>query len=404
MQLLQRFWQSPALLVMPFILLVSAAASAATSIPALRHAVYGPEERLFVLSTLDKNARLAGKTNDAKSVVILSSSLGIYSAAMTDALKYKEPDLSTIDFMKYSKFRVLDDKFAELGKVKTRTLNLSNSAMMISEQALMLKELLRQGCKPDLVILEIAPRDFLDHYTAAYHRSRLSQILMIRQSPLSWDFGSSASDNLNRLLAKIWGYYSQRVEFRDYLVQAVCEYFDRASSLYGAQARMAEAKLRDVPVPMPEADADAEKPDSTAGNARLGAVVEAAPSAYVLKKSLSDYRGRYLPIDNDRWKLELDALGDFCDFAQKTGVPTLIVGMPLPAVNREILPKTFLAQYSAGLNELLAKYSEIQYLDLLDSSDFQLEDFIDSCHLRGQGGAKLAGSIAKAKSGKGKGL
>lgn len=127
MQLLQRFWQSPALLVMPFILLVSAAASAATSIPALRHAVYGPEERLFVLSTLDKNARLAGKTNDAKSVVILSSSLGIYSAAMTDALKYKEPDLSTIDFMKYSKFRVLDDKFAELGKVKTRTLNLSIS-------------------------------------------------------------------------------------------------------------------------------------------------------------------------------------------------------------------------------------------------------------------------------------
>lgn len=393
MHMARRVWQSPALLVLPFILLVSAAASAATSNPALRQAVYGPEERLFVLSTLDV-VKNASTTDDAKSVVILSSSLGIYSAAMTDALKYKEPDLSTIDFMKYSKFRVLDDKFAELGKVKTRTLNLSNSAMMISEQVLMLKELLRQGCKPDLVILEIAPRDFLDHYTAAYHRSRLSQILMIRQSPLSWDFGSSASDNLNRLLAKIWGYYSQRVEFRDYLVQAVCEYFDRASSLYGAQARMAEAKLRDVPVPMPEADADSEKPDSTAANARLGAVVEAPPSAYVLKKSLSDYRGRYLPIDNDRWTLEIAALEDFCQVARRASLPVLVVGMPLPEVNRSILPEKFAVEHRMKLRDTLKRFSNITYLDLYASTDFELSDFIDSCHLRGLGGGKLADRLA----------
>lgn len=395
MQLLQRFWQSPALLVMPFILLVSAAASAATSIPALRHAVYGPEERLFVLSTLDKNAKSAGKADGAKSVVILSSSLGIYSAAMTDALKYKEPDLSTIDFMKYSKFRVLDDKFAEIGKVKTRTLNLSNSAMMISEQALMLKELLRQGCKPDLVILEIAPRDFLDHYTAAYHRSRLSQILMIRQSPLSWDFGSSASDNLNRLLAKVWGYYSQRVEFRDYLVQAVCEYFDRASSLYGAQVRMAEAKIRDVPVPEKEPDAAAEMPDATAGNAWLGAVVEAPPSAYVLKKSLSDYRGRYLPIDRNRWKLELGAFDDLCNTAKANDLTLLVIGMPLPASNRALLPADFLTVYLSEIGHKVKGERKFKYFNLLDSPIFKSDDFIDSSHLRGQGGAKLVQEITQ---------
>lgn len=394
MHMARRVWQSPALLVLPFILLLSAAASAATSIPALRHAVYGPEERLFVLSTLDKNVKNISTADDAKSVVILSSSLGIYSAAMTDALKYNEPDLSKIDFMKYSKFKVLDDKFADIGKVKTRTLNLSNSAMMISEQALMLKELLRQGARPDLVILEIAPRDFLDHYTAAYHRSRLSQILMIRQSALAWDYKASAADNLNRLMAKIWGYYSQRVEFRDYLVQAACEYFDRASSLYGAQVRMAEAKTRDVPVLQKEPDVATEKPDATAGNARLGAVVEAPPSAYVLKKSLSDYRGRYLPIDKDRWKLELEALDDFCKVANGSNVPVLIVGMPLPDINRELLPKGFVVEYKTSVQDTLRKFSNISYLDLFASPEFQLSDFIDTCHLRGLGGNKLADRLA----------
>jgi hypothetical protein len=356
----------------------------------LKQVVLGPEERLFVLETLDnaKHKHVASGSS-ARRLVVLSSSLGIHAASMSDALRFGIPRLDNMDYMKYSKWRVLDEECKKKG-LNFNTLNLSNSAMMISEQNLLLNELLRKGFHPDLIILELAPRDFIDHYTAGFHRSRLAQILQIRQSSLNWHLKETTSENIERLLSKVWSYYSQRVEIRDYIIQQVCVFFDRAPSLFSAQQLIAARSKRNL-VKMEEriVKTDSALENRLTDNMSLGHVREAPVTPTIMKRSLSDYNGRYLPVDKVRFKQEMQSLNQLLLSAFQNKISVLVVEMPLTSANKSLLPKDFVKDYQEQLNSAIRKFPNAEHIDLFTSNLFVDDDFTDSCHLRGVGGAKL---------------
>jgi len=390
-----RCLNSTTLLVLPCIALFNVISWAAVEFTPIKTDILGPADRLIVLRKLDSwnsghTERQNNKALSEKSIVFISSSLGIAAANMADYEMYGAPDPFSQQATEYSKYKCLDQQISESSGQTTRTVNLSNVAALISEDLLVAKEAVRLHGKPSLMILAIAPRDFLDHYTAAYHRSRLAQILMTRQAATYWNTSKSIQENLDILICKIWPYYSQRVEYRDLLIKMACENFSRSESLFSATKRLENpAQKQTEPSKLEAPKADEKATQST----KPLVLTDDLASEDKLVKFDNDYRGRYLPIDSDRWKLEMESLRSFTQFCNEEKIPLLVVTMPITARNRNLLPPAFLAEHMKAVNEI-AISSSTKFLNLMADERFVPSDFSDTVHLRSDGSKKLAKIIS----------
>lgn len=371
--------------LLPCIVLYTLVCMAAVELTPLKRDILGPSERLIVLRKIDNwyNSKKSPRTDAEKSIVFISSSLGIAAGNLADYKMYGKPSPDSPSTMDYSQFRCLDDQIAETSGQRTKTANFSNSAALISEDLLVAKEAVRLQGKPSLIILAIAPRDFLDHYTAAYHRSRLAQILLIRQAGPSWEMKKSIQENLDKLLCKAWTYYSQRVEFRDLAVAKACELFNRSATLFSAIESKATNESPKAPPERTDEPSSQETPSLTPLILKDNVLPE-----QILVKFDNDYRGRYLPIDTDRWKLEMDSLSQFTQFCRENQIPLLVVAMPITERNRNLLPKDFLTKHMNLVNEKTKKTST-KFLNLMADHRFTSDDFSDTVHLRSTGAVKL---------------
>jgi hypothetical protein len=372
---------------LPYLALLNVISWAAVEFTSIKIDILGPSDRLIVLRKLDawNNNKNNQSNRPEKSIVFISSSLGIAAANMADYQKYGTPNPSAQLAMEYSQYRSLDEQIASTTGHKTQTINFSNVASMISEDLLVAKEAVRLHGKPSLMVLAIAPRDFLDHYTAAYHRSRLAQILITRQAESLWQNGKSNQENLDSLMCKIWPFYSQRVEYRDLLIKIACQSFNRSESLFSATKRLKNT----APTEAAPADLVAERREQRENqSSQTLALSDDIASDDKLVKFDNDYKGRYLPIDTDRWKLEMESLQSFAKFCQDKKIPLLIVTMPITTRNQKLLPSDFLANHMKAVNKI-ATSSSSNFLDLMADQRFSDSDFSDTVHLRSTGSIKL---------------
>jgi hypothetical protein len=376
-----RILSSSALLLLPSIALLNLVSWSAAELTSLKIAILGPSERLIVLTKLDNWNKRPAVDRKESSIALISSSLGIAAANMADYKQYGLPDPSTPDAMQYSQFKTLDKMLEQKTGRKIRTTNFSNSAALISEDLLVAKEAVRLNAKPSLIVLAIAPRDFLDHFTATYHRSRLAQILISRQAPI-WQRDKTPQVNLDVLMSKIWPYYSQRVEYRDLAIQAVCQAFNRSANLFSATQKLVSQNPKTLETPPSET-----QPEEAKAPVQLF-LSDEVMSEEKLRKHELDYRGRYLPIDQDRWEKEINSLKQFTQFCHDQNIPLLIVAMPLTQRNRQLLPPEFLQKHMQAVQDL-AK-SKAVLLNLMDDERFVKTDFSDTAHLRSDGGVKFA--------------
>lgn len=408
-----RLLRSTAILIIPTLALFNLISWYAVEYTDLRIDILGPSERLIVLRKLEewsKPAQVAAqKASNTEPVVFISSSLGISAANLADHKKYGQPELKIENYLAYDKYRSLDDAIAKHTGKKTSTINFSNAASLVSEDLLIAREAVRLRGKPAVIVLGIAPRDFLDHYTNAYHRSRLAQILMARQVTDLWRFNKTAQENLDTNMAKIWPYYSQRVEHKDLAIKLACQRLNRSADLFSAVSRAPAGDNQLSPIAPAEASTSKEKTAPPAGNgiieilfgkkkesasdAGVGTIRDTPPTEEILKKFDSDYRGRYLPLDMDRWTLEIKSLREFVEFANEKKIPLLIVGMPLSPRNRELIPAQFLQKHLKEVEEITTNQPYVRFINLLEDPQFLAEDYSDTVHLRSSGSLKLVEMI-----------
>ncbi len=324
-------------------------------------------DRLDVLDKIDEFPK-----DNKGTILMLGSSLGIFPAALADFKTYGEPKPGADKFLHYSSYRYLNQLLSTHADSPVKTLNLSNQGGMTSEDLLLLKGAFKAGIKPKLVILLTAPRDFLDHQTNKVGESKLSKALLVRISESLWNASETATANLETLASRFLPLFVQR---------------DAITKLLTARLKQTIAFISHKPY--------REKLPPTGGS--LESIRDEPGSPEMMDFYTANYKIRYLPIDWKRWKVESAALEQIVEFCNAKKTPLLLVAMPLSKSNRDLLPKDFIEKHRSMLNDHVKRDQDrkekLVFLDLFDSEQFTIDDYMDTVHLRSCGGIKLAQQI-----------
>ncbi len=324
-------------------------------------------DRLDVLDKIDEFPKGNNGT-----ILMLGSSLGIFPAALADFKTFGEPKPGADKFLHYSSYRYLDQLLSSQANSPVKTLNLSNQGGMTSEDLLLLRGAFKAGIKPKLVILLTGPRDFLDHQTNKVGESKLAKALLVRISQSLWNFAETPTANLETLASRFLPLFVQR---------------DAITKFLTARLKQTIALISHKPY--------REKLPPTGGS--LESIRDEPGSPEMMAFYTANYKVRYLPIDWKRWQLESAALEQIIEFCNSEKTPLLLVAMPLSKSNRDLLPNDFVEKHRSMLKDLVKRAQDrkekIVLLDLFDSDQFTLNDYMDTVHLRSNGGIKLAQQI-----------
>jgi hypothetical protein len=296
---------------------------------------------------------------------------------LADFKTFGEPRPGADKFLHYSSYRYLDHLISTQANFPVKTLNLSNQGGMTSEDLLLLKGAFKAGINPKLVILLTGPRDFLDHQTNKVGQSKLAKALLVRISESLWNISDTATANLETLASHFLPLFVQR---------------DAITKFLTARLKQTIAFISHKPYH--------EKPAPTGGS--LETIRDEPGSPEMMEFYTENYKIRYLPIDWKRWKLESEALEQIVEFCKSRETPLLVVAMPLSKSNRDLLPANFVIEHRRMLNQTVKGYASknerVVFLDLFDSEQFTINDYMDTVHLRSCGGIKLAEDISQALS------
>jgi len=337
-------------------------------------------------------------------IMLVGSSLAQYASNLCDFGQFGSPDLNK-EFATYTRFRYLDKAMAQRDPAaRLETANLSNSGAMISEDFLIIKEALSKKNPPRAVVLEIGPRDFIDNMTPDPYRSRLAQVLAKRQEPFAWRWDRSTSDNLDITAEKLSLFYSMRGELHDCIVKMACDNLHHPASIYqaGLMAKLApKAELiSDQGAAQGQSQGKSQKPGKVKekGTMTFGHIDDAVGSEALKEYSVSEYKGRYLPVNEKKWPVELDNLKQLIAYCAEKKVPLIVVNMPLTERNLAVLPDDFKTLYEKSVREICNQAERendcFAYVDLRNDKRFELSDFRDTVHMRSTGGKKLADLLA----------
>lgn len=296
-------------------------------------------------------------------VIFLGSSLVLIPAAHCDNYLHGRaagPDFYDSFIPEYTKAEYLEKLLAKQKRPNLQIKNLGVASSIASDQLSIFKMLCAEKKLPRLLILGLAPRDFLDNSQQAYTQTPTAQLIQEHEDRSALPARLTAEE----LKASL-----ERLSHRGQKVLARIRHASTnlLKELRGESSNPAEACL-----PPPNWD-------------RVSR----------LKKDLDTYRKLYNPPNFQMLKTQSSFLSELLQSAKDNGVAVLVVNMPLRKMNTELLDKN---AYEAYLEQLarLSKENGCQFLDLgSNSGKFSDSDFEDSCHLNLEGAKKFYASLAE---------
>jgi hypothetical protein len=236
---------------------------------------------------------------------------------------------------------------------------------MACDQYAILKEAIEAGRKPSFIIYGMAPRDLADNLTSV-ENSPTQQVLASCRSATRFFPESLKPEDLelclnnHKLSANRW-------------LKALRREATRASCAVSKHP----ASLQDT-VP-----------------AKPKQLTHAHTQQLVVLKDLEIYRQRYNPPNFERLKGQSAYLDSFLGLCAQNHIPILLVNMPLPDVNRNVIPPELMTAYKDAAKKIAEKYSnEIYDLDGNIAFADNLNNFNDCVHLNANGGKKFFTMLA----------
>jgi hypothetical protein len=317
-------------------------------------------------------------------VLLLGSSL-LHAATGADLLEKPIKGQARYSWSSYTKALTFDRLLRERLGIPACSFSIGVAGGMVQDDLLFLNRALEAGKKPGLLILFLAPRDFIDNRCSSPSRV---EAYFLRKKPL-WlqvSLKQPLAENLGRIADALSYFWRSRSEYLYVLDNTTRALFDRALNYRVPGAQHAPLpSFRPLKLRFWQESPDRRQPAAeacaTSGQSKNESKTEK-------ENAIADYRFRYLPVNYKRLDIEMKGLETILKESTRAGIITVVVNMPRGKENEGILPATFTSMFARRL-ALTCRNSGTPFVDFQDGSDFTADDFKDTVHLTPSGGAKL---------------
>ena len=117
------------------------------------------------------------------------------------------------------------------------------------------------------------------------------------------------------------------------------------------------------------------------------------PMPYGFQDNMPEYIRRYKDPKTALYPSEKRFFNEFLQRLHDQDIKVLVVNMPATDPNRSLLPDAFWHSFRTYLSSTCTKYGA-EYMDLSDDFRFVFNDYLDTVHLNSSGGARLFNIIA----------
>ncbi len=305
-------------------------------------------------------------------VLMIGSSLSREAFALTDAYVQhrRAPDIG-YELNSYGKSVYLEDQLQKLTGKKHTTLDFSVGGCMASDAYFLLTKAVEERPQIRLLILPIAPRDFVDNFSEKDpEMSAVGMLLKKKSLATVVSAKSTVKERFESALSSFWYLFDTRADYQAILEKLGCQFFNRAPNLSSAKSFDPFAVDNRVTFNPPHSRADQVLP-------------QAIKEADARNNSI-----QYNPYNPERLQVQFQYLEKTLKFCQDKGITVVVIDMPLPEINRREMSAQLSSDYESNLQALCSKYST-RLLPLQKDPDFLDSDFRDSCHVVGSGGKKV---------------
>lgn len=311
-------------------------------------------------------------------VILTGSSLFLYPALRCDQLRSNIRARYDAKFIarevgNYSKASCLEAALNETAKSQLTVANLATGGELMSDQYLVLQHWVSNGKKPEYAICDLSPREFQDNWQKSIQSTTICKVLSDEFSVFDLFFANLAGGDLLSLLNFQSAIYRDRALYKEACLKKYDAMLPSHSKPEGKDLRGAEKSSSEEELEKPIYDASYKGP-------------------YDLK---AYYEKTYLPLDKVMYKKELYFLTAYLKLARKSNTKVLLVLMPLPKENLEMLPMQFREQFEADVKRI-ARQNKVTLLQPASQEVYASSDFEDFAHLNAQGGQKLFAAIANS--------
>lgn len=323
----------------------------------------------------DKFEALKSEANRTQ-VLLVGSSLPMCAAACAD---YRAGELSPptvgYDLFTYTRAKYFETQLKDMAGKDLPVFNYSGNGCMASDSYIVIEQAVKHGMHPKVVILALAPRDFIDNLACATEKTSYYDFFeKLEKNKKNFNLANfNAEETWNKTVADAWYYYKLKPDYQNLFSLAASGFFHRATDLYSAthrnplQTEFTQVRMMAwAPPKFADITGDEEKK----------------------KKDLKVYTTSYMPLDMKRFNAERDFLFKTLDFCRKNDILPIVVNMPRTTRNQAILPESFQKEYMAALVDASKQYN-CPFYDLNSEPNFKESDFRDSVHLNGDGGMKV---------------
>ncbi len=259
----------------------------------------------------------------------------------------------------YTQAKYFQSKLKEQAGLNFSVKNLGVASSIMSDQFGIYRLMLQENKHPKVVVLGLAPRDFLDNTQQKYLETPTRQFIKEYEQdsllPSKWSAAKikesaiKAQHKVEKVIARL---RSLAVDF--------------ACSMSGHQAKSEIAVTTYV----------GDRPN------RL--------------KDLETYKKLYNPPNYQMLEQQSGFLQKLLVAAKNNGTRVVVVNMPLTEENVAALGPKAYAAYTESLAHLCEQY-DANFLDIgTKHLGYSLQDFEDCCHLNGRGGEKFYASLIDA--------
>ncbi len=271
--------------------------------------------------------------------------------------------------------------------------NLAIASSVVSDQYLILKKYLSTGKKPHLVVLCLAPRDFLDNQRARVEKTPTYCAIADFTSVSDLIESKASFDTIaEHLIGSSWQYYREKSDYHNLFSCAAGLLSKHPINLYDASQHVLRPAMVSAATGSRKQPPQQEQAFVDSGVLDQQKPLWEPPSNTC--NDLDNYKKMYWPVNLPLLSLQAEYLKKFCGILQAENIPLLLVTMPLTKENLALLPDSALKKYDSNIRTLATEYGAT-LIQPSKSGSFELSDFEDSCHMNAAGGNKLFKLIAE---------